>query len=295
MRDRRPPGCRGAVLAGWTLSFSLLALGSCASITRVPTFPAVAASLAEPGPLAFRVEAGQRSGRFGRTVAYEAYRPTEERSQVMVFLAHGFRRDLSNMRGWAAHWASHGVPVVVMSLPNSTWFNGRHERNAADLVALAAALHDGPVLYGGFSTGGLASYLAAARDPRTRAYLGLDAVDSGGLAVRTRPDLTCPAMFLLGDPSRCNARNNMREAIPGAAAAFRVLGSTHCHFENPYDPRCERVCGSVEPPEAAAEILRTIRSLATAWVLDRCGGHAQAEAALAAVGAGQWSGRLQTP
>jgi hypothetical protein len=89
------------------------------------------------------------------------------------------------------------------------------------------------VLYAGFSAGGLAAYLAAGSDPRASAYLGLDAVDSGGLALARNADFRVPALFLMGEPSSCNAKNNG-------------------HFLDPYDPRTESVCGKVLPPEAAA-------------------------------------------
>jgi hypothetical protein len=119
------------------------------------------------------------------------------------------------MRGWAAHLSSHGVATAVVSLCNSTPFAGRHDRNAVDLRALADLLQpaDGRVLYAGFSAGGLAALLAAADDPRTVAYLGLDAVDSGGLAARST-GLAAPALFLLAEAGACNAEGNM---VPVAA------------------------------------------------------------------------------
>jgi dienelactone hydrolase len=158
-----------------------------------------------------------------------------------------------------------------MSLKNSTWFNGRHERNAVDLQLLSQRLHQGPVLYAGYSAGGLAAFLAAAHDKRATAYLGLDAVDSGGLAVDTRDRLAVPSLFLLAEVSSCNARNNIQEAVPDrpGVRTVRVPHATHCHFENPTDTACESLCGRVEPPEAEERIVAGLRSLATAWVLEQ--------------------------
>jgi pimeloyl-ACP methyl ester carboxylesterase len=279
---RKPPVTRpqAAVIA---LVVAALALSSCTTVTRLseaevpPKLEGRAAALAEPASGPYTVETGRIEGEHGRPVDYETYRPVEPATRVMVFLAHGFLRDLGSMRGWAALWASHGVPVTVMSLRNSTWTNGHHDRNAADIRLLARTIHHGPVLYAGYSAGGLAAFLAAGADggPQGRAvaYLGLDAVDSGGLALDARPVLSVPALFLLGEPSSCNARNNILAAVPDrpGVQVVHVRYATHCSFEYPSDSACEALCGRIEPPEAAAHVVARIRSLATAWVLEQIG------------------------
>jgi pimeloyl-ACP methyl ester carboxylesterase len=233
------------------------------------------ARLAVAGPYETGVEVGRLRSRFGCDLAYEVHRPAGRDGGALTLLAHGFLRDLGTMRGWAEHLASHGVVAVVVGLCNSSPFGGRHDRNAVDLRALADALQpaEGRVLYAGFSAGGLAALLAAADDPRTVAYLGLDAVDGGGLGVRAG-GLARPALFLLAEPGACNAEGNIAPVAATIAAArtVRVPFATHCHFEDPYAPLCERLCGRLEPPEAAAAVRATIRSLATAWVLEHAGG-----------------------
>ena len=78
----------------------------------------------------------------GCRLVYERYIPAAGSQRgVEVLLAHGFRRDLETMRGWARHWRSLGIATTVMTLCNSTWFNGRHARNADDLQALATEFH----------------------------------------------------------------------------------------------------------------------------------------------------------
>lgn len=288
------------------LSIAVIALcvllNACGSVIEIPLdqpllpLSGPSAQIGEPGPTLFFVRSRQLTGEYGCTVSYETYQPDPSETEVMVVLAHGFMRELESMRGWAAHWASYGVPVTVMSLCNSSWLNGHHDRNAADLVALARALHDGPVLYAGFSAGGLAAYLAAAADPRTLAYLGLDSVESGGLAVSTVGRSSYPALFLLAQSSSCNAYNNMLDAVSATQhdTALRVRHATHCHFENPYDARCGWVCGSVKPPEASQVLIDTVRVLATAWVLKQTLEHPLASIVLAAAKAnsGPWQGRL---
>lgn len=224
---------------------------------------------APPGEGAtFRVEVGEIDSEFGCRLEYEYHRPNTVVAPGLVVLAHGFMRDLSSMRGWAEQWAALGIPTVVVSFCNSGWFNGHHDRNAADLRALAGRLasEGEPVLYAGFSAGGLSALLAAAADSRAIGYLGLDPVDSGELA-STVGRLRVPALYLYGEPSGCNAQNNMLTVMPegGRRIALRIPYATHCDFENPTDGACARLCGSVAEP-VGTEVRRTISALATAWV-----------------------------
>jgi len=236
--------------------------------------PAADATLASPGTHAATILDGHLRSAYGCRVGYEMHRPVAGIDGVTVVMAHGFLRSLANMRGWAEHLASHGVATAVVSFCNSTPFAGRHERNAVDLRAVVDAVRPagGAVLYAGFSAGGLAALLAAAADPHAIALLALDAVDSGGLA-GLAAGLTVPALFLAAEPSPCNAHGNMLPLAAGLPAAHivPVPNATHCHFEDPYAVPCERICGRVEPPEAAEAIRDAIRALATEWVLAHAG------------------------
>jgi hypothetical protein len=258
------PIARALVLVG----LALLAAG-CA------TAPGRGAGQA-PAPVeGVRIESGAIDSAYGCAVRYEYYEPHETGAARvgvepgLVVIGHGFMRDLTAMRGWAAEWSARGHRAVVVSFCNSGWFNGRHDRNAEDLVAVARHISPGtaPIVYAGFSAGGLSALLAAAGDPHAIAWLGLDPVDSGDLASEMAR-LRMPALAIVGAPSRCNADGNITGVLPEAAPmiALRIPGATHCDFENPHDPACARVCGRVEPPQSAEEISRTISSLATAWV-----------------------------
>ena len=257
---------------------------------------AEASALTQEGPEAVSVTAATMRGVYGCSVAYEVYEPASRRTDVTVYLAHGFQRDLTHMRGWARLWASYGVRTVVMSLCNSKLTAGNHDRNAEDMRALASSLGTGPMIYAGFSAGGLAALLAAAADPRAIAYLGLDAVDSNDLAAPAARALTVPALFILGMPTACNADGNMAPVVPlmRNAAATRVRATVHCMFEDPSDAACAALCGTVEPPEARQQSAAVIRSLGTAWILDKAVASETARAVLADLWAdgAQWQGRV---
>lgn len=258
-----------------TLMWLYVFLSGCSSVTEIASdqllspLIAPASTIIEPGPFLVDLSVGKHVGEYGCTLSYETYKPIQKQSETMVLLAHGFKRSLKSMRGWAKHWASYGVSVTAMSLCNSSWFSGKHDRNAADMIALADAIHNGPLLYAGFSAGGISAYLAAIKDSNSIAYLGLDSVDSGGHIDAQTAKFDNPALFLLAEPSACNASNNILSvvSISENPIVLRIIHSKHCHFENPYDARCELACGSLKPQEATDITIHTIQSLATAWVL----------------------------
>ncbi len=263
-----------AALALAFLLAGLLAACAPAVRTQVPpetVFPAHGAALATPGSATWSVATSELRSVVGCTVTYEVFEPADP-SAVTVLWTHGFLRNGASMRGWGELAASHGLRSVVVSTCASNPFNGRHNRNAADLRAVATAVvgADAPVVYAGFSAGGLASLLAAAEDPRAAGMLGLDAVDSGDLAEGAL-GLAVPALFLAGDPSSCNAQGNL---LPVAArlSDARVLAvpyATHGDFELPYDPLVDRLCGRAEPPERREALRATIRGVAIGWLLER--------------------------
>ncbi len=235
------------------------------------------------------VETGSIESEWGCAVEYEYYEPPapagiDGATPGLVVLGHGFTRSLTTMRGWARAWSERGMRTVVVGFCNSSIFNGRHDRNAADLVAVARHVEpdDAPIVYAGFSAGALSALLAADSDPRAIAYLGLDPVDSGDQAAAVGR-LRMPALFIYGAPSRCNAQNNMIPVMPEADVriALRVPFASHCDFELPYDSACKRLCGGVEPEETAGEVRATIRALATAWVTAQIGANPAAAAVFA--------------
>ena len=215
-----------------------------------------------------QAEKGQLNGVHGCVVEYERYIPEEPQTETMILLAHGFKRKLSTMRGWAMRWSELGISVVIPSLCRSSWFKGRHNQNADDLRALREQLEIDKVIYAGFSAGGLAAYLAALEDPATVAYLGLDPVDSGKLGINSDKSLTVPALVLFAKPSACNGRNNFLPVIEQLETGdlVRFDKATHCHFELPYDRKCSLACGRSDK-DATADRQDEIRERVNAWLV----------------------------
>lgn len=252
----------------------LLAACAPAPVLRAPAdaaVPAIDPALAEPGDRTWTVAEGALRSVVGCTVTYEVFEPADP-AAVAVVWTHGFLRDGRSMRGWGELAASHGLRSVVVATCASTPFSGRHDRNAADLRAVAAAVLGpaAPVVYAGFSAGGLASLLAAAADPRAAGALGLDAVDSGGLAAGAG-ELAAPSLLMFGDPSSCNAQASLRPVAERLAGA-RVVPlayATHGDFELPHDPLVDRLCGRAEPAAFREALRAAIRGLAIGWLLER--------------------------
>ena len=166
-----------------------------------------------------------------------------------------------------------------MKFCNSKLWAGNHDRNGADMVAVARRLHAGNNIYTGFSAGGLAAMAAAELDKNTLAFFGLDMVDNQGLGKEIAPNLTLPFYGLIAASSVCNAQNNGMSSYALAPHAFviEVEDSSHCHFEFPIDGKCSIVCGKGEEQFSTEVIQQTILGLTTAFLLWQTGIDANGE------------------
>ena len=209
----------------------------------------------------------------GCDVAYTYFKPSVGSQDVLVILGHGFMRSKKRMERLAQHLASWGLTVVNVEFCNSKFWAGNHDRNGADLVALAQKFNAGKVIYVGFSAGGLAAMVAANMDNHTLAYFGLDMVDNQGLGKKLAPDLTVPTYGLIAAPSACNANNNGLESytLSPHSNVINVEDASHCHFEFPVDGKCSVVCGKGENRFSREMIQQTIAGLTTAFLLWQTG------------------------
>jgi len=270
---------------------------SCATPPRIissdePTgpLPEYLESYAQRGPFDPGVTSFSFSSEFGCTLKVDVLHiqslpqsnPPQFSSSVIV-LAHGFLQNMDRMRGWAEHFASWGMTTAIVSFCNSSAFRGRHERNAQDLIQVSRRVSERlgiqdrnlKVWYGGFSAGGLSALLATSMDDFSVGFLGLDPVNSGGLANGVLP-LEKPALFLFAEPSPCNAQGSMYEAISKVqlyeshnSLVISIPYATHCDFEFPTTRFCERICGKNLPQEVEQEIRRSIVARATWWIVSQ--------------------------
>ena len=215
----------------------------------------------------------------GCEVAYTYYRPMVVSNDVLVLLGHGFMRSKNKMAYLAQHLASWGLSVVNFEFCNSKLWAGNHDLNGADMVAVSQKLHQGKVIYVGFSAGGLAAMVAANLDKNTQALFGLDMVDHRELGKKIAPNLVVPFFGLIAAPSACNASNNglvLYELVP-QSNVIKVEDSSHCHFEFPVDGKCLFVCGKGEKRLSRQTIQQTIVGLTTAFLLWQTGIDANGE------------------
>lgn len=183
----------------------------------------------------------------GCEVATTRFAPSAPRTDAVVILAHGFLRDQQRMEGLALALAASGVTTHTLSFCNSRPWDGGHRANAADMRRLADRLGAPPVIYAGFSAGGLSALIAAGEDPRALGVLALDLVDDGdGLGAKTAAGLDRPLIGLTGEPAACNAQSNGLAVYAASrqARVTHILGARHCDFEAPTDWLCRSVCGA---------------------------------------------------
>jgi dienelactone hydrolase len=247
---RRRIGLGAAALLGASL------LVGCRSVI-VPLDPPTAADPADAERGGVRVQTGSLRSSAGCTIAYDLYRRSDDAGPVSVVLAHGFLRDKARMAGLAERLAAAGMATVAIDLCNMRPWDGGHRQNAADMRRVAAGLGGPAVLYAGFSAGGLAALLAASDDPRSAGVLAMDLVDQDRLGERAAATLRRPIVGLVGEASRCNARNNGLAVLAAAEQAeiLRFSGASHCDFEAPSDGLCRLICEPADrSPVRSAEI-----------------------------------------
>jgi hypothetical protein len=209
----------------------------------------------------------------GCEVAYTYFEPRDVSKDVLVVLGHGFMRSKKRMALLAQHLDSWGLPVVNVEFCNSKFWAGNHDRNGADMVAVAQKIHAAKVIYVGFSAGGLAAMVAANLDNNTLAFFGLDMVDNKALGKKIAPGLVVPFYGLIAAPSACNANNNGLDsyALAPYSNVIKVEDTSHCHFEFPVDGKCSFVCGKGEKRFSREIIQQTIMGLTTAFLLWQTG------------------------
>ncbi len=248
-----------------------LALPACTGVLRhqiepgQPTTQLAIANSGGPSSSAL-IRLGEIRGTRGCRLQYLLYAPTAKANAAdpLVVLGHGFLRSFEHMDQHARSLAAAGYRVASVRFCNSSIWDGRHQANGHDMVAIADALGAQRVAYVGFSAGGLAALIAAREDPRALGVVALDLVDRNGIGLTAARELDRPLIGLVGPPSECNAGSN---GLPVLAAnrhsqIHRFPEASHCDFEAPTDWLCRRICG--ERPGSAQRRRQILQATTTA-------------------------------
>jgi dienelactone hydrolase len=200
-----------------------------------------------------------------QAIEVDVYRPTLGALRGLAVVAHGFTRSRERHRVLAGRLAEEGFVVAVPDLPH--W--ARPYANGDAIVALVKALEAEPglealpVVLLGTSAGGLASLLATDRVPRLALWIGLDPVDTLGLAEETARRLHAPAVVLRAPSGACNVGGSARRIaawLPNRRAEVRIDGASHCDFEDTTNWRCESVCGPADPVRQSRIVEEAVRA-----------------------------------
>lgn len=237
---------------------------------RTPAAP----DFRQPGPVPVNAIAVSRLEDIeadGCIADVELFAPPGTNANNALIFAHGFLHDVSQHRELAQHLASWSVPTYLVGLCQGGWTGGGAQLFAKLLRAVADRSGRRQIIYGGFSAGGSAAYLAASKDSRAIGMLGLDPVGHGRADhVRATP---FPAYGLFGPGNRCNAQQSGRSLFQvGSGDVVReIAGAAHCHFESPTDTLCRLACGEPGDQQYLHEIRSRIHALATAYTRWRAG------------------------
>jgi dienelactone hydrolase len=211
----------------------------------------------DPGSLAFTTTT-ETTILAGKSVTYDLYAPDgPSQPAPIVVVGHGFQRTRANMADWGRELARRGHVAAVPGFPGSDHAaNGKIVAELLDWLVTASQQAGSPLAGRvdgsrraavGFSAGGLAALLAASQDPEIDVVVGLDPVDSSGLAAAAAAAIKAPVIFILGEPGSCNNNGNAASVFASLVAprlSLRVKNATHCDAESPTGFLCELVCGA---------------------------------------------------
>ncbi len=205
----------------------------------------------------------------GAETAVDLYVPASAPPRGLAVIAHGFTRSRARHVILAGRLADEGFVVAVPDLP----YWARPHGNADAIVDLVQAVEKErgldalPVVLIGTSAGGLASLLATDRVPRLALWVGLDPVDTLGLAESTARALRAPAVVLRAPSGPCNVGGSARRIaawLGNLRAEVRVDEASHCDFEDSTSVRCEAICGPADPARQAFIVDATVKAVTAA-------------------------------
>ena len=243
--------------------------------------PVLITDFSQTGPYDVSVESRTASVTDCASMSYDIYSPSGPVDPPVVILGHGFARGSGVMVGWAVHFASWGVEVLLPTLCHYNIFFGvDHEMNGQNMKELGDIHGSIETIYAGHSAGGLAAIIAASLDDNPMGVLGLDVTDTQGVpGVRDfigrdyAVSVGCPAFSIIGEASSCNGENNGLTLFRMMSdyRSVQITSADHCDFENPTDSVCEMNCENSTTLFGDDEIRTAITKLGTAAIMSLSG------------------------
>ena len=207
----------------------------------------------------------------------------------LVF-AHGFSMmgltdGVADLSGYGEHLASWGYWLALPALPDDAETRISDLRKVLDRLLLESNQISSPIYKkidpdriaaSGYSLGGATALAAAARDERITAVVALDPVyHEGGFQGEGEPiwnpeiegkDILIPTGIIGSPPSECNAQADYEDIFSylGAqhAAAYLLVGASHCDFLDPGNSYCPIFCSGTLSPARTKMSQRYL----TAWL-----------------------------
>lgn len=246
------------------------------------------------GPLEFTSDEVSVAGFDGRFFV-----PTVSTVVPAIVIAPGFSLDAATLRWLAEHLASHGFATLLIDFGDSAFSPLTHDAlgtamvEAVTWLAADVRVDATKIAVGGHSRGGKAAMLAAARDSRVKAVVGLDPVDAP--PPLTQPNASFPsvtpelmgqvtaALLLIGSeygatpvnafaPECAPADDNFEQYAQNASASSRVVVSEiaksgHNDFADPVPGLLAGACKAGDQPATTRSRVRTLAMAFLAVVL----------------------------
>ena len=219
----------------------------------------------------------------GRTLAATVFVPSSAGPHALVIVSPGFQMQRTQYASYGKHLATWGFVAIVTDYAESG-FSIDHARIAADvpkvidwaLAQQALAVDGQRIATAGHSLGGKISVFAATLDPRIKAVVAWDPVDSNNPSVAPEKmgSLTA-AIAVIGETTNATGgfmpcapmADNFQTfyaASPAPALAMTINGADHMDWVD--DPSCS-VCGFCTAGSAPADRARAAsRRLDVAWL-----------------------------
>lgn len=219
----------------------------------------------------------------GRTLASTVYLPSGAGPHPLVIVSPGFQMQRTQYASYAKHLATWGFVAIATDYAESG-FSIDHARIAADVPkvidwALAQtnlAVDAQKIATAGHSLGGKISVFAATLDPRIKAVVAWDPVDSNSPSVAPEKMTSMTAaVAVIGETTNATGgfmpcapmADNFQTfyaAAPAPALSMTVMGADHMDWVD--DPSCG-VCGFCTAGSAPADRARAAsRRLDVAWL-----------------------------